>query len=261
MRLIKDLADSLRQPGFWAYAVWLDLISKNRRNRLGPIWLIVPPLILVLALGNIYARLMNHPIAEYLPYLGVGYIHWRLLTQIISQSSTAFSSSSSHILDGRVRLTDFLLRMITRALFNYVFALVVIAAVMIWSPAVSIAGMGTLFFTIPVLLLNLFWISVVLGLFGARFPDTGEVVGAVMMFAFLLTPILWYVTKFKAESTRGYFVSLNPLYHLLDFVRAPVLGQGISVETAMFVCVMTGVGWLLAVVLYQRYARFVPLWI
>jgi ABC-type polysaccharide/polyol phosphate export permease len=261
MRLLKDLRDSLREPGFWAYAVWLDLISKNRRNRLGPLWLFAPTLILVFALGQIYSRLMNHDLSDYLPYLGVGYVHWRLLTQTINQSSTAFTGASSHIMDGRIRLTDYLLRMIAKAMFNYAFALLVIVAVMLWSPVVSILGMGTLVLTIPVYLLNIFWISVVLALMGARFPDMAEVVNAVMMFAFLLTPILWYVTKFKSGSTRGYFVSLNPLYHLLDFVRAPALGHSISSETAVFVACMTVFGWLLAIFLYQRYARFVPLWI
>jgi ABC-2 type transport system permease protein len=261
MRLERDLYASLKQPGFWAYAVWLDLISKNRRNRLGPLWLVVPTAILVFALGHVYSELMGHDISEYMPYLGVGYVHWRLLTQVINEASNAFSGSSAYIMDGRVRFTDYLLRTMAKALFNYVFALLIVIVVMAWSPAVSLSGLATLFLTLPILLVNMFCMAVILALLGARFPDTREVVSAVMMFAFLLTPILWYVSKFPPGSTRGYFVSLNPLFHLLDFVRAPVIGQQMATHTVAFVFCMTAGGWMVASLLYQRYARFVPLWI
>lgn len=261
MRLLKDLRGSLREPGFWTYGVWLDIISKNRRNRFGPLWLFVPTAVLVLVLGKVYSQLMNHPLYDYLPYLGVGYIHWRLLTQSINQSSDAFSGYRSFIMDGRVRLTDYLLRMLARALFHYGAALLVVVCVLVWSPAVKLSGMLSLVLTLPVFLLNAFWISVVLGLLGARFPDTREIVSAVMTFGFLLTPILWYASKFTESSTRGHFVRLNPFYHLIDFVRAPVIGHPFALETLTYVAVMTVAGWLLAAFLYHRYGRFVPLWI
>jgi len=261
MRLLKDLRESLREPGFWTYGVWLDIISKNRRNRFGPLWLFAPTAILVLVLGKVYSQLMNHPLHDYLPYLGVGYAHWRLMTQAISQSSDAFASYRSFIMDGRVRLTDYLLRMLARSLFHYGAAMLVIVCVLVWSPAVKLSGMLSLALTLPVFLLNAFWISTVLGLLGARFPDTREVVGAVMTFGFLLTPILWYASKFTESSTRGHFVRLNPFYHLIDFVRAPVIGHPMATDTWIYVAVMTVGGWLLAALLYRRYGRFVPLWI
>jgi ABC-type polysaccharide/polyol phosphate export permease len=53
----------------------------------------------------------------------------------------------------------------------------------------------------------------------------------------------------------------NPFYHLIEIVRAPVLGEPISHATWLYVAVMTLVGWSIAIVAYRRYARFVPIWL
>jgi ABC-type polysaccharide/polyol phosphate export permease len=53
----------------------------------------------------------------------------------------------------------------------------------------------------------------------------------------------------------------NPFYHMVELVRAPILGQTIDPSTPLYLAVMTVGGWILAILTYRRYARYVPLWI
>lgn len=258
---VDHLAASIRRPEFWAYSSWLDIVTKYRRTRLGVAWLLLPSFIFITVLGNVYSHLMGHSVAEYLPYLGVGYVCWRFMLQCINESATVFRSHKAFIMDGRVRLTDYVLRAVAKPLFYFMFALVVVIGVLLWSPAVSWMGIFSLVVSLPVLILNMVWISFCIALVGARFPDTSEFIGTVLVVGFLLTPILWYVERFPADSTRGFIARLNPAYHLIEIVRAPALGHLPSNTTLMMVGGMTIGGWLLMALLYRRYTRFVPLWI
>src|SRR3546814_7496038 len=67
------------------------------------------------------------------------------------------------------------------------------------------------------------------------------------MFAFLLTPIIWHADNMPPGSLRGTLMRFNPFYHLVELVRAPILGQSIDVSTPMYLAVMSVGGWIIAV--------------
>lgn len=256
-----QLTASVRQPEFWAYSSWLDLVIRYRRTRLGIVWLVLPSAMFLIVLGNVYSHLMGYPLEEYLPYLGLGYVCWRFMLQCVNESSSVFRSHKAFIMDGRVRLTDFILRAIAKPLFYFMFAFAVVVCVLIWSPAVPWQGILSLLATFPLVILNMIWLSFCIALMGARFPDTSEFISTVLVVGFLLTPILWHVERFPADTTRGFIARLNPAFHLIEIVRAPALGHWPDASTIWAVAGMTVGGWFMAGLLYRRYARFVPLWI
>jgi len=258
---INQFAKSLREPEFWAYSSWLDIVTRYRRTRLGILWLVMPTATFLIVLGNIYSHLMGYPLEQYLPYLGVGYVCWRFMLQCINESSNTFRTHKAFIMDGRVRLTDFTLRAVAKPLFYFAFAFIVVVGILAWSPAVHWINLASLFVTLPLLLLNMMWLSFCISLLGARYPDIGELINTLLVFGFLLTPILWHVEKFPLGTMRGTLARLNPAYHLIEMVRAPILGHVPEKTTLLAVALMTLVGWLVAMILHRRYARFVPLWI
>ena len=56
-------------------------------------------------------------------------------------------------------------------------------------------------------------------------------------------------------------VRCNPLYHMVELVRAPILGQPVEPGTLWYIGIMTVLGWMVATAAYRRMARFVPLWV
>lgn len=259
--LSRDLVASLRQPDFWSFAAWLDILSKYRRSRLGIGWMFVPPIATFGLLGYFYAGLTGRDPMHFIPFMGTGYMLWRLVTQVFGEVSTTMLSHRAFIMDGRTRLTDYVLRCMSKAFLYFTAAVLVMFVILSVSPEYQIVRSLTLLFTVPLFLLNLFSLSVVIALLGARFPDMHEFTTTIFIFGFLLTPILWYPENLDHSSLRWIFMQINPAYHFIEMVRAPLLGREIGAISIAYVMVVTLVGGLTANVLYRRYARFVPLWI
>lgn len=258
---LKDLRESLRRPEFWMYSSWLDIITRYRRTRLGLIWIVVPTAVFVAAIGQVYSTVMGHDREFYLPYLATGYVLFRFMTQCLSESGSILRAHKSFIMDGRVRMTDYILRSIAKAFFFFVCSFVVVVAAVAWSPMTSLTSLFTVLLTFPLVMLNSLWLSGCMSMIGARHVDSSEMVTTLMRFGMLLTPILWVGDRFSPGTFGWWAVHLNPAYHLITVVRNPILGEPIPAASIWFVLIMTVLGWWLTSVLYRRYARFVPLWI
>jgi ABC-2 type transport system permease protein len=259
--LLKHLAASLREPEFWAYSSWLDIVSKYRRSRLGIVWLLLPPALYVAGIGYFFARLQNTDPLHFIPHLGLGYLIYRLASNVITESCSVLPGHSSFILDGHLRLTDFVLRTMAKALFYLAAALPIIVVVLCMTPDLQWLGVLTALPALLWVLSNLVWLSVCMALLGARFPDVIELTGSIFLFAFILTPILWYADRAPPGTVHGAFMRINPLFHMVEVVRAPILGEPLETSTLVYLGVMTVAGWMLAIWLYRRYSRFVPIWV
>lgn len=261
MRLLHDMRASLKERAFWAYATWLEMITRYRRTRLGVLWMVLPPITYVLGLGYLYAHMMSKSPAEFIPHLGIGYLLWRFAIQTITESSDVFVSHQAFIMDGRTRFTDYVLRTFAKSVLYLGIGFVVMVAVLLFDPLIHDALIATLLVTVPIYMINVLWMAMVVALLGARVRDTREVISTGLIFGFLLTPILWDVSLVPADTFRGAVMRFNPFFHLIEFVRAPVLGVMPENSTLWVIGVMTIAGWGLAASLYSRYARYVPLWI
>lgn len=252
---------SFARPEYWAYSTWLQIATKYRRTTLGLLWLCLPMAVFVIVLGNVYSHLMRSSPAAYLPYLAVGYALWRLIVQVVNDSVGAFSSHKALVMEGNVPLTDFILSALAKGAFNLMFAGFVVAGIFIWSSEFHATNLWTLGIGLPLLFLNLAWLSVCIALVGTRFPDTREIIGTVLVIGLLVTPILWPADKFPPDTWRGFTIRLNPAFHLIDVIRAPLLGQPVAPGSYPVVLGMCAGGWILAGLLFRRYARYVPIWL
>lgn len=259
--LIGDYVDSIRNPGFWTYSTWLELVTKYRRSRLGLFWALCPAIIYMFGIGGFYGFLQGHAAENFIPHMGMGYILFRLITISLSEGTVAFPGHASFILDGRVRLTDYILRVVAKALFYFFMALPAMACALLLSNAFHASGLIIALPAFFLILLNIGWMAAVVAVLGARLQDVHELIGSILMFSFLFTPIIWYAHQAPADSVRGMIARVNPLYHMIESVRAPLLGEPVERMTYLYLGVMLIGGWLLASFIYRRYARYVPVWV
>lgn len=257
----RHLLESLREPAFWAYSTWLGIVTNYRRSRLGILWLFTPPVLYVWGLGAFFSSMQGRPLVEFAAHVAVGFLVFRLMTAVVTDSTGVLTANQAFILDGRIRITDFVLRVVSRALFYAGVALPVVALALWMYPSLQPQGFAWLLVTVPLLLLNAIWVSVVFSLLGARFPDTEQFISNIFLFLFLLTPIIWYADQAPAESVRGMLMRFNPLFHMVEAVRAPLLGERVDPWSLRILVGITVIGWGAAMLAYRRFARFVPLWI
>lgn len=260
-RFWTELWISLRNPEFWALSSWLDIITRARRSRLGVVWLMAPSVVYVFGLGWFFAAMRGQPIGEFAIHVALGAMIFRTLMSAIVSSANVYPGNAAFILDGHVRLTDYLLQSLARAFFDMCMYLPVVLVAMYMAPSISWVGIAMAPLAMMLVYVNALWVSVVLSLAGARFADVGQVLANLSIFVFLLTPIIWTADEAPPNSIRGQLMRLNPFYHFVELFRAPILGQPVEAHSVVFIAVMSVLGLLAAGILYRRYTRFVPLWI
>jgi ABC-type polysaccharide/polyol phosphate export permease len=260
--LFKHLLGSFSRPDHWVYGSWLDTVMKYRKTRLGVVWLLVPTAVYIWGIGGFIASLQpGLDTAKFLAHVAVGYSVFRMISAVLSDATSVFSTYQYYIYDGNLRLTDFVLRNLTRSFYYFLACMPLVLAVAIASPAFNLSGLPLALLGLAILLINLFSYSVMLGMAGARFQDLSELMGSVMMAAFLVTPVVWYPDAAPEGSVAGILMRANPFHHLLVSVRAPVLGEAIEPATYVYLAAMTVVGILGAAVIYRGSVRRVPLWL
>ena len=261
-RLVPDLIESLRNPEFWALSAWLDIMVMCRRSRLGIVWLFMPSVVYVWCVGPLFASLFGASITRFVVHLALGWTIYNLMSMTIAQSTRVLFTSRSFIMDGRMRMTDYVLGCVAKSTFHFLMAIpVIVIALALYSgglhPLGVLLGLGGF----VLVLVNSFLVGIVFSLIGARFPDIHELVGNLLRVLVFLTPILWYPEQMPSGSVRGSLARLNPFFHLLEIVRAPILGEPIHLLSWYYVGALTVVTAVVAVFLYRRYARLVPIWL
>lgn len=258
----RELKESFRNPEFWALSSWLDIIVRARKSRFGILWLLAPSVVYVFGLGLFFASMQpGGGSNSFYAYVALGAMVFRTLMSAVIGSATVFNGSHSFIMDGHMRLTDFLLQSLAKSFFDFCMYLPVVIVALVIADGISLTGLLWALPAVGLIYLNGLWISAVFSLAGARFPDFGQLLNTVSIFLFLLTPIIWYPEMMPAGSIRSLLMRLNPFYHFVEIFRAPILGDPVEVMSLWYVGIMTVAGLALATLVYRRYARFVPLWI
>lgn len=106
---------------------------------------------------------------------------------------------------------------------------------------------------------NLYWLALVLALVSTRFRDIPQLVANFVQVAFFLSPIVWTVDML---SPRTLFVAeLNPLYHMMEIIRAPLLGRAIHASSWIFTGALFLVGTVFSLFVFARLRSRVPYWL
>lgn len=259
--LWRELRESFRTPEFWALSSWLDILVRARRSRFGMLWLLVPSLVYVFGVGTFFHSMRGGDIGEFYAHVALGAAVFRTLMSSIIGSANVFHSNYSFIMDGHMRLADYVLEALAKSFFDLcMYIPVVVAALAIYGHP-SLHGMLQAAGALVLLYVNGLWIATLFGLAGARFPDFGQLLGTMSTFLFLLTPIIWFPDQVPEGSIRAKLMLLNPFYHFVEVFRAPIMGTPVQSSSLWYMGIMTVAGLAVATIAYRRYARFVPLWI
>ena len=140
-----------------------------------------------------------------------------------------------------------------RNLINLAHHLAIVAAVLVygdlWTRANYLgAGLGFVF-----LVVNVAWVSMLVAIISARFRDIPQAVASITQAAAIMTPVFWLPDRIPARY--HLILDLNPFYHLLQAVRAPLLGQAVAPHTYLVLAIMAVVGWVLVFALFANTRR------
>lgn len=250
---LNDLWLGLRKVEVWSRFASHDIRQRFRRSMLGPFWLTLSMGIMVGALGLVFGTLFQQDMRITLPHIATGLIFWGLLTSCIGEGTTVFIGNESYIRNVPLPLSVHVYRMLVRNLIIWAFNMVIYLGVLVFF---GINPGWSIFLAIPGLILfalNISWMALVAGILSTRYRDIPQVIMNLIQVIFFVTPVFWSI---ESLPSRPAFVHFNPFYHLLEVVRAPLLGQTASLESYAFVVAMMAVGLGGTAYLYRRaYAR------
>ena len=236
-----DLVDGARLYDLWIRLAFHDIRQRFRRSVLGPFWLTLSMGIFVGALGLVFSTLFHQDAAKTLPYIATGVIFWGLLTSCINEGTTVFIAAESFIRNVPIPLSVHFYRMMARNVIILGFNMAIYVAVVgYFGPG---PGWHALLF-VPafiLFLINIAWMSLAAGILSTRYRDIPQVIANVIQVVFFVTPVFWSI---ETLPNRPAFVLYNPFYHLIDIVRAPLLGAAPH-STSWGICIgmaMAGLG-------------------
>ena len=255
---LHDLVQGARLRHLWGMLGWQDIRRRYRRSVLGPFWLTISMGVLVAALGTLYGMLLRVELVDYAPFLALGFIVWALISGVITEGCTAFIGAEGIIRQVGLPLSVHVYRLLWRnflILCHNSVVFVIVAAIFGvwpgWAGLLAVPGLA-------LLCLNGIWAGLLLGIICARFRDVPPIAASVVRILFFVTPIIWMPELMPG---RAFVLDFNPFYHLVEVVRAPLLGKVPGLGSWLVVLGVTVAGGLVAFEFFRRYRWRVAYWV
>jgi len=253
-----DLRDGVSQSWMWSSLAIQDIKLRYRGSVLGPFWLTLSSIIMVAAMGVIYARLFNMQAASYLPYLALGIIIWQFVSSLFSDGCQSFLAAEGIIQQVPVPFSIHAYRVVFRNLIIFAHnAIIIPIGFVLFQLPVS----WRIFEVIPGLVLvviNGVWVAILLGMISARFRDIPPIVGNILQVMFFVTPIIWPI---DALGNLRWVAELNPAFAAIDVIRAPLLGVPTAPLSWPLIIGTTVVGSALTFAFFTRFRTRIVYWI
>jgi len=256
----QDIVSALQRISLVGVLGWVDVKQRYRRSALGPFWITVSMGVMIATIGLVFGRIFQSSLDEFLPYLTIGMVLWMFISSTLTEGCLAFINAESVIKQLPIPLFVHVMRVIWRNTIILAHNLVIVPIVFFifgktlsLDVLLSVAG----FF---LLVLNLGWVTLALALFCARYRDMPQIVASLLQVAFYLTPIIWMASMLPA-GIRGFYLDFNPLYHLVEIVRAPMLSMEVDINSWLACTIMVLVGWSFSIALYNRCKCKIAYWV
>jgi homopolymeric O-antigen transport system permease protein len=282
-RAIADLRGGFQERQLWSHLGWQDIKQRYRRSVVGPLWITLSMAVTAIALGLLYSQLFDLPVGTFLPYITVGFIVWNFMLGCLVEGTETFISNEGLIKHLPAPLTLYSLRTVWRQcllLAHNLLVYLVVVAIFFGklSPGYTIVSGGdpqpglswTVLLAVPafaLLAVNGVWVCLLFGIIATRFRDIPPVINALSSLLFFVTPIVWttdiLTSRFGPEGGgwRILIAELNPLYHYIEIVRAPLTGGVESWHHWAVVGGLTLIGWGLALLVLRNYRSRVSYWV
>lgn len=277
-----DLRDAWRDRELWSHLGWQDIKQRYRRSVLGPLWITLSMAVTALGLGILYSQLFGSDIYAFLPYITTGLIVWGFIIACLTEGTDTFIANEGLMKHLPAPITVYALRTVWRQTImlghNMLVYLVVMAIFFhklnqpykiiedgkVWQPGLD----WSILLAIPALalfLVNGVWVVLLFGIVSTRFRDVPQVVTALSSLIFFMTPIVWstdvLTVNFGDAGWRDLISELNPFYHFVQILRAPLIGNEESWHHWAVVGVVTVVGWAVTLIVLRNYRSRVTYWV
>lgn len=255
---LTDFKAGFSRRWIWSKLAYQDIKQRYRGSLLGPFWVTLTNLILIVALGMIYSTLFNVDPAEYVPYVMLGLLVWQFISGMILDGCATFTEAQDIIQQVPMPFSIQAYRVVYRNILVLAHTAVLIPFGLAIYHVPQSWRILEIVPALIVLCINGFWISLLLGPVSARFRDIPPIVANVVQVVFFLTPIFW---PMKAAAHLREYLALNPFFAAIDVVRAPLLGEAPEATSWPLLLACTAVLSLCGYGFFVRFRERIAYWL
>ena len=178
---------------------------------------------MTILLAIVFGRIFKVEIKDYAPYILSGMIIWDFVTTTATGGALAFVQADAYIKQCRHPLAIYTLRTV----FTNVMVLCLAGlGLVIWVLVAMPQNFGWSWLAaltiIPILTLIAWPLTTFLAYIATRFRDLPHALGLILQAMWFVSPIYFEANLFRSGELH-WLIDYNPIYHLLQIVRAPLL--------------------------------------
>lgn len=237
-----------------------DIRQRYHRSLLGPYWIVLGTVIFILGFVLLGSTLFKVDRQYYLSYLVCGVLLWQLIVSLLTEGASMFLADQGRLLSSATPILGILLRAVIRNLIVFAHGAPVALAVCAFNGYLTPLSL----LAIPgfvLLILALAPATLVIGILATRMRDIQSLVVVALQFLVFFSPVYWIDAAIPTGTPERLLVELNPFFHLLQIVRAPLLSQWPTLENWL-VCIAIAVcGAIVAALAFVRFRGRIAFWI
>lgn len=255
---VTDMARALRLYRIWIYQSYHAISAKYRRSLLGPFWIAGSMVVTSLSLAIVFGGIFGQPLKEFLPYITSGLLVWSEVALPLLEGAEIFVGSSHIIKNHAYPFSFYVLEMVGRNFITYLHNLVVFFLLVL-----CVQSLTPIHWTLlPGLILTyvtVIFYATLAAMLGARYRDIRFIFPYLGQLLFFITPIFWKVDHM--QGARRLIAELNPLYHLVQLTRLPMLGKQPTVDNWIYSGITLLVGVVLWLIFFNMNRRRIAFWV
>jgi ABC-type polysaccharide/polyol phosphate export permease len=226
---------------------------------LGQVWNVMNFLVTVAIMSTVYAIILGIDYRIYVPHLAIGLLVWESFTWQLQESNGTISSFQSIAMEFPFPPMLYFVVSNRVVAHQYFQRFVIVILLLSFQGSAFFYSPELLFVPIGIVMTFLcgFFLSLAVSMVAIRLRDLIYVLNAFLRLAFLATPIIWMPGMHHEPQWLSDF---NPLYHMIEIIRSPLLGRVVSPLSYGVVTSGIFIGAGICAILYPTYKNKYLLW-
>lgn len=256
---LRDLRDGLLSTPLAFSLALRELQTRYSRTTLGPLWITLAQAAWICGIAVVFSQVFRQEIGDVVYFLAAGVPVWTFMATVLTEAPITFVSSRG-ILEqfGAAWTVQVWKRVMVSVWVLLQHMTIWVVALFLFGPPLN-AGMLMALVGLLILFVTAWGAMLLFGVLGARYRDLQPALTLGMNFMFVLTPVFWDPQLLGPG--RPMITHLNPLYHFLEIVRAPLLSRSVAMESYIFCCVAMTLVVVLGCVTFARSRRMLFTWL
>lgn len=220
MQIIGDIKASLKKHALWKELAKMDLKVRFRGTYFGVLWVLLALAFKVIMISVVFSLVLNKPLKEYLLFLSIGLFTWNYISALLVASTQTFVKAVNYFNQMKMEHFIFVFQTVYReTIILMLYQILAIPLFVIYFGGFKLIWLWSLLGYFLIILNGVFagaWI----GWAATRFRDIQQLTSNLVMILFIVTPVLF---PLPIGNEHHIYFLVNPFFHLLEIVRAPVL--------------------------------------